>query len=92
MGCDLAIIEADLQGGTAAQAQGATLWDAIQYIAATGCQWAQLPEDFPPFTTVQYHFYRMRNKGLLDAVNAVLVAWVRGRGGPQVRTECRHHR
>ena len=58
-----------------------TLWDAIQYIAATGCQWAQLPKDFPPFTTVQYHFYRMRDNGLLDAVNAVLVAWVRVAAG-----------
>jgi len=53
------------------------LWDAIQYLAATGCQWAQLPRDFPPFTTVQYHFYRMRDSGLLDAINAVLVAGVR---------------
>ena len=58
-----------------------TLWDAIQYIAATGCQWAQLPKDFPPFTTVQYHFYRMRDNGLLDAVDAVLVAWVRVAAG-----------
>jgi len=53
------------------------LWNAIQYLAATGCQWAQLPKDFPPFTTVQYHFYRMRDGGLLDAINAVLVAGVR---------------
>ena len=53
------------------------LWNAIQYLAATGCQWAQLPRDFPPFTTVQYHFYRMRDSGLLDAINAVLVARVR---------------
>ena len=53
------------------------LWNAIQYLAATGCQWAQLPRDFPPFTTVQYHFYRMRDSGLLDAINAVLVAGVR---------------
>jgi len=52
------------------------LWDAIQYIATTGCQWAQLPKDFPPFTTVQYRFYRMRDNGLLDVINAVLVAWV----------------
>ena len=58
-----------------------TLWDAIQYIAATGCQWARLPKDFPPFTTVQYHFYRMRDNGLLDDVNAVLVAWVRVAAG-----------
>lgn len=53
------------------------VWNAIQYLAATGCQWAQLPRDFPPFTTVQYHFYRMRDTGLLDAINAVLVAGVR---------------
>lgn len=57
------------------------LWDAIQYLAATGCQWAQLPRDFPPFTTVQYHFYRMRDSGLLDAINAVLVSGVRAREG-----------
>jgi len=53
------------------------LWNAIQYLAATGCQWAQLPKDFAPFTTVQYHFYRMRDSGLLDVVNEVLVAWMR---------------
>lgn len=53
------------------------LWNAIQYLAATGCQWAQLPKDFPPFTTVQYHFYRMRDSGLLDAINEVLVACAR---------------
>ena len=57
------------------------LWNAIQYLAATGCQWAQLPRDFPPFTTVQYHFYRMRDSGLLDAINAVLVAGVRATEG-----------
>ncbi len=26
---------------------------------------------------MQYHFYRMRDSGLLDVINAVLVAWVR---------------
>lgn len=57
--------------------RGRDLWNAIQYLAATGCQWAQLPRDFPPFTTVQYHFYRMRDSGLLDAINAVLVACAR---------------
>jgi transposase len=42
-----------------------------------GCQWTQLPRDFPPFTTVQYHLYRMRDDDLLDAINAALVAGVR---------------
>lgn len=49
------------------------VWDAILYMAATGCQWAMLPKDFPPFTTVQYYFYRMRDSGLLDILNDALV-------------------
>lgn len=53
------------------------IWDAIQYIARTGCQWAMLPRDFPPFTTVQYHFYRLRDNGVLDVINEALVGAVR---------------
>ncbi|WP_230772359.1 IS5 family transposase [Sphingomonas sp. Leaf4] len=68
------------------------VWNAIQYLAATGCQWAQLPRDFPPSTSVHYHFYRMRDSGLLDAVNAVLVAGVRVAEGRRCRTDRGHHR
>ena len=50
------------------------IWNAISYIAAPGCQWAMLPKDFPPFTTVQYHFYRLRDCGLLDIINEALVS------------------
>lgn len=50
------------------------VWDAIQYMAATGCQWAMLPKDFPPFTTVQYYFYMLRNSGMLDLVNDALAS------------------
>ena len=50
------------------------IWNAIQYVAASGCQWRLLPRDFPPFTTVQYHFYRWRDCGLLVLVNEALVA------------------
>lgn len=27
--------------------------DAILYIASTGCQWRQLPREFPPYSTVR---------------------------------------
>lgn len=50
------------------------IWNAISYIAATRCQWGMLPKDFPPFTTVQYYFYRMRDCGLLDVINEALVS------------------
>lgn len=49
------------------------IWNAIQYIAAAGCQWAMLPKDFPPFTTVQHYFYRLRDSGVLDIINETLV-------------------
>lgn len=39
----------------------------------TGCQWALLPKDFPPFTTVQHYFYRLRDSGMLDIINETLV-------------------
>lgn len=57
------------------------IWNAIQYIAATGCQWAMLPRDFPPYSTVQYYFYRWRDDGLLDQMNAILVMAVRAASG-----------
>jgi len=59
------------------------VWDAIQYIAATGCQWAQLPKDFPPFTTVQYYFYKLRDSGVLDLINEALASASRLLSGRQ---------
>jgi transposase len=50
------------------------IWDAIQYQAASGCQWRLLPKDFPPFTTVQHYFYRWRDNGLFIVINEALVA------------------
>ncbi len=32
------------------------VWDAIQYMASTGCQWSMIPNDFPPPSTVQRYF------------------------------------
>ena len=48
------------------------VWNAIQYIATTGCQWRQLPREFPPISTVQYYFYRLRNEGTLTLINDAL--------------------
>ena len=45
------------------------VWDAIQYMAATGCQWKMIPNDFPPTSTVQRYFYDWRDSGLLYRMN-----------------------
>lgn len=55
--------------------------NAILYIAATGCQWRELPKDFPPCSTVQYYFYKWRGSGLWRTINDALVRRMRERQG-----------
>ena len=49
------------------------IFDAILYIATTGCQWRMLPNDFPPVSTVRGYFYAWRDDGLPDEINRALV-------------------
>lgn len=49
------------------------VFDAILYMATTGCQWRMLPNDFPPVSTVRGYFYAWRDDGLLDRINQKLV-------------------
>jgi transposase len=55
--------------------------NAILYIVQTCCQWRLLPKEFPPFTTVQYYFYRWRDDGTWLRINHELVMLVREREG-----------
>src|SRR5579863_8314513 len=50
-----------------------TVIDAILYIASTGCQWRQLPKDFPPYSTVQGYFYAWSRGGIFATLNYTLV-------------------
>ena len=56
------------------------VWNAIQYIAASGCAWSLLPRDVPPVID-PYHFYRWRDSGLLAEINRALVAQARQAAG-----------
>ncbi len=46
--------------------------DAIHYIATTGRQWAMLPKDLPPYSTVQRCFYDWRDSGPLQTIRFTL--------------------
>ncbi|MEO1316746.1 MAG: IS5 family transposase [Pseudomonadota bacterium] len=46
--------------------------NAILYIATTGCQWAMIPREFPPYSTVQRYFYDWRDSGLLHTIRFTL--------------------
>jgi transposase len=50
-----------------------TVMNAILYIASTGCQWRQLPKDFPPYSTVRGYFYAWSRGGLFASLNYTLV-------------------
>jgi putative transposase len=57
------------------------LLNALFYIARTGCQWRQLPHDFPPWGTVSSQFHRWRQSGLWDKIEAALYPRVRQHAG-----------
>jgi len=46
--------------------------DAILYVVRTGCQWRQLPHDFPHWKTVYTVFWRWRNKGVWQQIHDAL--------------------
>ena len=49
------------------------VFDAILYMASTGCQWRMLPNDYPPVSTVRRYFYDSRDNGVLRTINHYLV-------------------
>ena len=61
------------------------VFDAILYMATTGCQWRLLPNDLPPVSTVRGYFYAWRNGGLLDEMNRKLVEAARLAEGRKAR-------
>ncbi len=51
--------------------------DAILYVVRTGCQWRQLPGDFPKWKTVYTVFWRWRKAGLWQHLHDALRQRVR---------------
>jgi putative transposase len=55
--------------------------DAIFYLLRSGCQWALLPKEFPPRSTVYDYFRRWWDDGTLLAVHHALHARARAAAG-----------
>ena len=60
------------------------VFDAIQYMLASGCQWRLIPSDDPPFSTVQNYFYAWLRSGVLERMLDVLRAYARRLAGRRV--------
>ena len=57
------------------------LVNAVLYLVKTGCQWRNLPHDFPPAFTVHSFYRRARLSGLWDRILQHLVKLTRINAG-----------
>src|SRR5690606_39514197 len=55
--------------------------DAVFYLTKTGGQWRYLPDTYPPWQTVYYHFRRWSDGGLLTRLLHRLRRAVRRKAG-----------
>lgn len=51
--------------------------DAILYQLKNGCNWYDLPQDFPPYSTVYWHYKQWRDVGVFDQLMETLHGQVR---------------
>lgn len=51
--------------------------DAILYVTSTGCQWRQLPKDFPVWQTVYRYFTAWQKKGVVRRIQRDLYEFTR---------------
>jgi len=57
------------------------VFNAIQFMLGTGCQWRAIPVCFPPFTTVQNYFCGWRDDGTLERMLDALRGLARAQAG-----------
>ncbi len=60
------------RGGNKRTVDERAVVDGLMYILSTGCQWAQLPKDLPPRSTVNGYFKRWDYDGTLARMHHAL--------------------
>jgi transposase len=55
--------------------------NGLMYVLSTGCQWAALPKDLPPRSTVNAYFLRWDHDGTLDRIHHALYVQCREKAG-----------
>jgi transposase len=59
-------------GGRPRKHERRRIVDALLYVVRTGCQWRQLPADFPPWKSVHEQFRAWRDSGVWERVTKTL--------------------
>ena len=65
------------RGGRHRETDMREVMNAVRYVLRTGCQWRQLPKDFPPRSTVYNYFWQWTRYGVLDRIHHMLLMQVR---------------
>ena len=71
--------------GRKARVERRRVVNALLYVARTGCQWRQLPHDYPNWSTVYSCYHRWAWNGVLDKLHAALRDEVRRAAGKKVQ-------
>ena len=61
------------RGGRPRKTDMREVMNAVRYVLRTGCQWRQLPKDFPPRSTVYNYFWEWSRYGVLDQMHHMLL-------------------
>ena len=75
------LIPGERPGGRHRSTDVRAVVDALMYLARTGCQWRNLPHEFPPPGTVADYFYRFARDGTWQRVHDALRGRVRVAAG-----------
>lgn len=75
------LTEPDPRGGRPRRHCVRAVLDAVLYVDKMGCQWRQLPHEYPPWKTVYSTFRRWRPNGIWGRVHVALQEAVRRRAG-----------
>jgi transposase len=69
------------KGGNKRSVDEREIVNGMMYILSTGCQWAALPKDLPPRSTVNDYFRRWDEDGTLDLIHHALYVQCRELAG-----------
>jgi transposase len=69
------------RGGNKRTVNEREIVNGLMYILSTGYQWAALPKDLPPRSTVNAYFLRWDHDGTLDRLHRALYRQCRERAG-----------
>ena len=69
------------RGGNKRTVDEREIVNGVMYVLSTGCQWAALPTDLPPRSTVNDYFHRWDDDGTLARIHHALYVQCREQAG-----------